>query len=181
MLKSAFDEFGSTDSRRTARLREMSMPATTSTKTPTTIRMRLASLRMGQSCKFGTTLSQRWMRRQKAPRSEVDLRSQDVVQVQDAVGPMLGVDDHETRDRPALLHQVERCRRERIAVDEPRLGRHEVTRAELPEGSGAQMQPAEIAVGDDADEPAHGVDDGGHAEALVRHLRDDVFEEGIVG
>ncbi len=47
MLKSAFDGFGSIDSTRTARLREMSMPATTSTKTPTTIRIRLASLCMG--------------------------------------------------------------------------------------------------------------------------------------
>src|SRR5262249_42969385 len=97
-------------------------------------------------------------RREGKPRSEIDLGAKDIVQVKPSHGRMRGAPDDEARDGPALLHPVEGGGRERVPLDQPRLGRHEVAGADLADGPRAEVQPAEVAIGDDADEPARAVD-----------------------
>ena len=72
---------------------------------------------------------------------------------------------------------MQRLRRQRVGPDAARGAVHD-----LPQAAGQQVRPhgaAQIAIGEDADQPAFGIDRAEAAEALFRHQQQRIVHRGI--
>src|SRR6266508_2505954 len=198
ICRSAVDGAGPDGSTRAARLLTTSIAVTATTKTTTTARMPRAKTRIGALCNFDTSLSRCGRTQKGKTRSDsggrsglYDLRSQDIVQVDDAAGALRFVDDDQTRDR--ALHDLQRLGTEVVGTDG--LGRPggDGSGAQAVQGDATQVQAAEIAVGDHAYQPASAVHHrrhaagvrrlpgGGRARARPRHFLHRGPQRGVLG
>ena len=105
----------------------------------------------------------------------------EVVEMEDAFDLAGGFDDDEGGNA-AGLHEGEGGGGEGAGGDGDRGGIHDVGGGEREGvGAGALEHAAEVAVGDDAEEPVVAAENGGEAELLAGHLVDDVGHEGDGG
>src|SRR5260221_5689632 len=109
-----------------------------------------------------------------------DLRGEQVVEGDGA--HELAAGHH--RDAPAealLLEDLRGFRREAVGRDAGEVADHHVAHRESLHAVALLERAAQVAVGEDAQEPVVGVDDAGHADALPRHLVERRGKERIAG
>ena len=85
------------------------------------------------------------------------------------------VDDQHAGDA-VLLHQLGRLDRERVGAHELRPACMTSRACRARRSAPRLDEPAQVAVGEDAEHPAVGVGDGGEAQALAGHLAQHVGE-----
>src|SRR5579884_1274074 len=137
-----------------------------------------------------TSNSRRRMRRARARASRArmgaegmrgeseQLRGPEIVEVNQAGEAAVALDDQQRRDF-ALLHEAQRGGGELGGGDGDGLTGHVGFRRHLERlRAMAFEQAAEVAIRDDAEEAAVGVEHGGDAEALAAHFIEDVVEAG---
>src|SRR5262245_23781356 len=181
MLRSASDGCGPTGSCRTAWVRATRTPATTRTNRMTIARMRRAKRStvwhpaISIPAYHSPIMSKREM---LATSLKVDLRAQDVVQMNDANGSSLGIHDDQAGDGVGL-HDLQRLDGQLAGLHGLGLPRRQLARPEVDDRLRPQVSAAQVTVGDHTDQSAVLIDDRGDAQPLVRHLDDDVFHEDV--
>src|SRR5438128_8360579 len=101
----------------------------------------------------------------EAPDPSGNLGAQEIVEVDDSVGPPVVVGDEELSDA-VPLHEGERGNRQLTSPHRLRHPGHEARGGAGQPSVPALHGPPEVAVGDDAHEPAGAVHDGGGAQPL---------------
>src|SRR3989338_244933 len=172
---------GPVGSTRAIRLRTTRVVATTRTKTATIPRIARSTLladlvdfmdvRQNVQNRYQQPITGE--REEKEKTGLDDLGPEDVVHVDDARGTAAVIDDHEARDHPGF-HDLERLGRQFVDQDGLGLAGRDSARAQPADRGLAEMEPAQVAVGDHPDQPASAVHHGRHAEPLARHLADGI-------
>src|SRR2546426_4617101 len=160
--RSAVDGAGPSASTRAVRVRTTSVVATATTNTATT--MRIARARFGISAISIPAYHSSARRNVKSTGGATrldDFRAEDVVHMNDAGRPAVGVHGDEARDGPRL-HHLQRFRGEVVGGDGLGGPRGHLARARVGRRAAGELQPPQVAVRDDADQPAVGGDDRRH-------------------
>src|SRR5262245_29006158 len=179
MVRSARPGAGPTDSARSVRLLAYKVPARARTNRTTTTRTPRARVRIVRTLQIRYQPTMTIVRREGKPSlpCEIDLRTQNVVQVNDPDRVVPAVDDDQTRDLPGL-HDLEGFDGKVVGAHHLGLPRRDVAGSEVLDRAAPEVQAAQIAVSDHPQEGPAGLDDDRHALALFGHLHDRVTQAG---